>query len=219
MRRSINADGPTSASVVRNEPVQQRSAQRLDTLLDAAAVVVDEIGIDRITTAMVAERSGASIGTVYRYFPDRVAVLQALRDRAVLRFRERVIEEIQAAEPPSWLEAVDAALTASVAMYRTEAGFRIVRYDDKVRAPFVGDEEFGDGYFARQLAQLLSGTFGMPESDDLIFHLEVCVEIGNALLGRAFADGPPGDERFISETHSAVRDYLVGHYGEPEPRG
>ena len=67
---------PVQRRYCRNEPVQARSTARLTALLDAAAAVIDEIGYERLTTAMVAERAGASIGTVYRYFPDRIAVLQ-----------------------------------------------------------------------------------------------------------------------------------------------
>ena len=68
---------PGATALLRNEPVQARSTARLTSLLDAAAEVVDEIGFERLTTAMVAERAGASIGTVYRYFPDRIAVLHS----------------------------------------------------------------------------------------------------------------------------------------------
>ncbi|MFE4952081.1 helix-turn-helix domain-containing protein, partial [Leifsonia sp. NPDC056665] len=81
----VAAQNTAGAPLVRTEPIQERSAARIDALLDAAAEVVDEIGFDRLTTAMVAERAGASIGTVYRYFPDRIVLLQALRDRALLR--------------------------------------------------------------------------------------------------------------------------------------
>src|SRR5580698_1466695 len=75
-------DGKLGASAnLRNEPVQARSTARLSALLDAAAAAIAELGYERLTTAMVAERAGASIGTVYRYFPDRIAVLQALAAR------------------------------------------------------------------------------------------------------------------------------------------
>ena len=58
--------GADARITLRNEPVQARSAARLSALLDAAAAIVDEIGYERLTTAMVAERAGASIGTVDR---------------------------------------------------------------------------------------------------------------------------------------------------------
>ena len=80
---------PGATALLRNEPVQARSTARLTSLLDAAAQVVDEIGFERLTTAMVAERAGASIGTVYRYFPDRIAVLQSLSARSLALSRSR----------------------------------------------------------------------------------------------------------------------------------
>ncbi len=82
-------------ALIRNEPVQARSTARLAALLDAAAQVVHEIGYERLTTAMVAERAGASIGTVYRYFPDRIAVLQSLAARNAERMTDRVLAELR----------------------------------------------------------------------------------------------------------------------------
>ena len=57
----------------------------MGALLDAACQTMHEVGYEQLTTAMVAERAGASIGTVYRYFPDRVAVLQAVAARNLER--------------------------------------------------------------------------------------------------------------------------------------
>jgi len=186
-----------SGQQVRIEPTQQRSTARLSGLLDAAAVVVDEVGFDRITTAMVAERAGASIGTVYRYYPDRVAVLQALRSSG----------------PETWWDAVDCAVTAFVDLYRTEPGFRIVHFADRERTPISGSEELESGYFARQLAGVLAEEFGLHGGPDLIFRLEVTVEMADSILSRAFHSDPNGDERFIAECRRVMRDYLAGYYG------
>lgn len=64
---------------LRNEPVQKRSTARLAALEAAAEQAIAEEGIDKFTTADVARIAGCSIGTVYRYFPDRVAILDRLR--------------------------------------------------------------------------------------------------------------------------------------------
>ncbi len=198
---------------IRTAPIQQRSAARLDALLDAVALVVDEVGFDRITTAMIAERAGASIGTVYRYYPDRVAILHALRERAVLRFRQRFIEELEINEPEAWWGAVDCAITAFVGLYRSEPGFRILRFADREHAPIADRSDFESGFFARRLADILTAEFGLPGGPDLIFRLEVAVEMADALISRAFYSDPHGDERFIAEGRRTMRDYLVGFYG------
>lgn len=197
---------------VRTEPIQQRSAARLSGLLDAAAVVVDEVGFDRLTTAMIAERAGASIGTVYRYYPDRVAVLHALHERAVARFRQRVVDELGASTLTSWWDAVDCVVTAFVGLYRTEPGFRIVNFDDRDGAPALDAVADAD-FFARRLAEVLVNEFDLPDGEELIFRLEVAVEMADALLARAFHIDPVGDERFIAECRLVLRDYLDRFYG------
>jgi AcrR family transcriptional regulator len=198
---------------VRTEPIQQRSAARLSALLDAAAEVVDEVGFDRITTAMVAERAGASIGTVYRYYPDRVAVLEGLRERAVLRFRQRVAENLTNVKPQTWWEAVDCGITAFVDLYRAEPGFRILHFADRERAQTTSSDQVDSGFFANQIAAVLSEEYSLEGGPDLIFRLEVAVEMADSLLTRAFTWNSQGDERFIVECRRIMHDYLAGYYG------
>jgi AcrR family transcriptional regulator len=210
----VGGQTTSGAPLVRTEPIQERSAARIDALLDAAAEVVDEIGFDRLTTAMVAERAGASIGTVYRYFPDRIVLLQALRDRALLRYRRTVVETIHREQPEHWWNAVECAIDAFVDMFRTEPGFRIVRFADAERAGMPEDEIAQDDDFAHRFAEILSDEFGLPAGDQLNFHLEVVVEMSDALINRAFLNDPAGEERFIDEARVVARDYLEKRYGE-----
>ena len=211
----VTGQTASGAPLVRTEPIQERSAARVDALLDAAAEVVDEIGFDRLTTAMVAERAGASIGTVYRYFPDRIVLLQALRDRALLRYRHAVVESIHQGEPAHWWNAVECAIDAFVGMFRSEPGFRIVRFTDAERAGATEDEIVqDDDFFAHRFAEILSDEFGLPGGDELEFHLEIVVEMSDALINRAFLNDPEGEERFIEEARVVARDYLEKRYGD-----
>lgn len=213
---------------MRVSPVQQRSAARLSGLLDAAAEVVDLVGFDRITTAMIAERAGASIGTVYRYYPDRVAVLQALRERTLTRFRARIAEEIAVSQPQTWWEAVDCAVTAFVNMYRAEPGFHILHFADRDGGTVAANGAAGsDGAvgaasgtsgFAVRLATALADEFGLNDDTDLGFRLEVAVEMAGALLSRAFLTDSLGDDRFIAESRRVVYDYLAAFYGTDAAR-
>lgn len=204
----LGAD-PSRKRSVRTEPTQRRSSQRLDALLDAAAEIVDESGFERLTTQMVAERAGASIGTVYRYFPDRVAVLYALRERSVRRFRERVAEEMARTELASWWTVVDVALDVSSKMYAGEPGFSVVHAAQRELAE--GDVE---PEFAHRMARLIEAEFG-GEGDqaELRFRLGVAMEIGDALISRAYERSVDGDERYLSEAKRLVHDYLAEHLG------
>lgn len=208
----LGAD-PGRKRSVRTEPTQRRSTQRLDALLDAAAEIVDETGFERLTTQMVAERAGASIGTVYRYFPDRVAVLHALRERSIRRFRERCADDLERSELSTWWDVVDVALDALTALYRDEPGFTVVH---------SGRRETADGdvepEFAHRMARLIEAEFDLSgdevDAAELRFRLGVAIELGDALVSRAFERDPAGDERYLAEAKRLVHDYLAEHLGK-----
>lgn len=212
--KSASSEAPSVVPLVRTEPIQERSAARVDALLDAAAEVVDEIGFDRLTTAMVAERAGASIGTVYRYFPDRIVLLQALRDRAIERYRIAIVDRIASSKPATWLDAVESAIDAFVGMFHKERGFRIIRFADAERGPVTPEVAPRVGFFALRLADILAAEYELPDGDEFSFHLDIVVEIVDALINRAFLLDPAGDERFIKEAHVVVRRYLTVRYGD-----
>lgn len=67
-----------SSSAVRREPQQERSTRRVATFLSAAADLFVEVGFEAATMTEIAERSGASIGTLYHYFPDKRSIASAL---------------------------------------------------------------------------------------------------------------------------------------------
>jgi AcrR family transcriptional regulator len=65
----------------RKSPVQARSAASVDAILDATVQVLIKVGKERLTTTRVAARAGVSVGTLYQYFPNKSALLQAVLKR------------------------------------------------------------------------------------------------------------------------------------------
>jgi AcrR family transcriptional regulator len=61
----------------RKSPVQARSTASVDAILEATVQVLLQVGKDRLTTTRVAARAGVSVGTLYQYFPNKSALLQA----------------------------------------------------------------------------------------------------------------------------------------------
>jgi len=200
-----------TAAALRNEPVQARSAARLTRLLDSAAEVIDEIGYERLTTAMVAERAGASIGTVYRYFPDRIAVLQSLSVRFLNDFIEEVSSALQAESVTSWQSAVDAVIDTAVRSFATKPGFRSLRFGDVIDVRPREEDRTHNAVVASVLAEVFSDRFDVT-GDDLSLRVEVAVQLVDSLLARAFAFDSAGDERIIAEGRSLVHSYLASAF-------
>jgi AcrR family transcriptional regulator len=65
----------------RRIPRQQRAAETVAAILEGAAQILEAGGLAAFTTNAVAERAGVSIGTLYQYFADKDALMQAIAER------------------------------------------------------------------------------------------------------------------------------------------
>jgi AcrR family transcriptional regulator len=60
-------------------PQQSRGRRRVARLLRAADLVIGEAGYESATMCAIAERAGSSVGSLYQFFPNKEAVVDALR--------------------------------------------------------------------------------------------------------------------------------------------
>jgi AcrR family transcriptional regulator len=74
----------------RKTPVQARSSASVEAILKATIQVLISVGKERLTTTRVALRAGVSIGTLYQYFPNKSALLQAALNRHMNEVTEAV---------------------------------------------------------------------------------------------------------------------------------
>ncbi len=186
-----------------NTPVQARSNARVTALLDAAAKVVHDKGYEELTTASVAEAAGASIGTVYRYFEDRVKLLEALAirnlERADRRFRD-ALEEVKGSAPT---DAIDVMFNMYLEMFRTEPGFRSLRLGDVLDIR-PRNRESRLTTAARTMTEQLSVRFGFANNAATVLEIEKSLVTVDALLARAFFNDDRGDAVFVDAARASV---------------
>ncbi len=205
-----------------NTPVQARSNARLTALLDATAAVTHDKGYENLTTADVAKEAGASIGTVYRYFKDRVRILKALAVRNFERANNRFVEAVDDPAVTTAPAAIIAFFELYVDMFRTEPGFRSLRLGDVLDVRKNEDEsdknilhprtsEPRSRIAARTMSTVLHHKFGSPDSDATVLDLEKTLIVVDAYLDRAFRDSETGDSRFIEAARETAAE-LAGRY-------
>ncbi len=191
------------SGLLSNTPVQARSNARVTALLDAAAKVIHEKGYEELTTADVAAVAGASIGTVYRYFEDRVKVLEALAIRNVERTDIRFREALEGVSGSSPADATNAIFEVYLAMFRTEPGFRSLRFGDVLDIrprPVVPRMRTA----ARTISAAFSSQFGFTDTDENILELEKSMIVADAFLARAFFNNDRGDPAYIDAARDAA---------------
>ncbi|MEU7060800.1 TetR/AcrR family transcriptional regulator [Streptomyces sp. NPDC046197] len=194
------------ATSLRRAPVQRRSAERLTRILDACADLLDEIGYDALSTRAVALRAGVPIGSVYRFFGNKRAMVDALAQRNLERYTERVTERLKQADDVDWRVAMDAVLDEYLAMKRTAPGFSLVDFGNQV--PVGARHAEPNHRVADRLTDLLSGYLRRTPDDDLRRSFLIAVETADTLVHLAFRVDPQGDEKIIEETREVLRAYL-----------
>ncbi|MFC9702835.1 TetR family transcriptional regulator [Streptomyces sp. NPDC056943] len=227
---------PKTPPVLRRAPVQQRSAERLARILDACAVLLDETGYEQLSTRAVAARAGVPIGSVYRFFGNKRAMVAALAHRNLDQYAERISTRFAATPVLDAYGAIDGVLDEFIAMKRTVPGFALVDFGvpgsapdetaeesaadaDEAGAGETGEGEAGedaDGaaghpndLVAERLCSLLAVHLGRAVDETLRRKVLVGVETADALVRLAFRTDPEGDPALVDETRQLLYAYLA----------
>lgn len=75
----------------RKKPRQERSKATVDAILIAAAYILERDGWSGFTTNRVAEKAGVNIASLYQYFPNKAALIEALRQAHIEQTRQALV--------------------------------------------------------------------------------------------------------------------------------
>ena len=110
------APNRSKAKAVRRRLPRRRAAYhhgRLrEALIEAALAMVKENGVESVSVREVAKRAGVSSGAPFRHFPSRGALMTAVAEQAMGRFRDeivRALDEVLSAEPLDRFRALGTA--------------------------------------------------------------------------------------------------------------
>jgi len=208
-----------SALESRTTPVQQRGHARVDALLDAAAEIVEASGIAAMTTSAIAERSGSSVGVVYRYFPNADAVLIALAERNRERYSAGIAEALQERPPEDWTAFAGLCVDTYAALAVSVPAFRVIRFGDVVAMRFAHRESSNNEWFALRLDSILVERYGFAATDDLAFATAIALECADAVTRRAFLRSRDADPRFIDAAKQIIVGIIAPHAPDAAARG
>ncbi|WP_329127619.1 TetR/AcrR family transcriptional regulator [Streptomyces sp. NBC_01465] len=190
-------------NTLRRAPVQQRSAERLDRILEACAVLLDETGYEHLSTRAVAARAGVPIGSVYRFFGNKRAMADALARRNLDMYAERIAARLATLPAADWHAMIDAVLDEYLDMKRTVPGFALVEFGPPA-TPYEGNSLVAD-----RLTGLLGAHLGRTPDEALHRTFLVAVEAADAVLQLAFRTDPEGDPALVTEVRILLRAYLA----------
>ena len=210
----IENEAPTSP---RRVPVQGRSQQTVQRVLDAASSLLEQIPLEDVTTTRIAAEAGLSIGALYRFFPDKQTIIDAIAERHVEQFRaslagkvlKTVASQLARLEKPNPAAILNAIIDAYIVYLDAHPDFRTISFGRHVSAATRERQVSPNAGVAALLKRFMLEQLGATNAADLDLKLRVVSEAGERLIAYAY-EQPTREERdrVITELKKMLSSYL-----------
>lgn len=184
----------------RRTPQQERSRRSVDAILDATSALLIDHDPGAITMSAIGARAGVSKAAIYRYFPDRPAVIRALAGRYLERFDLFLEEQFAGSfDLDDAAERVGEVLMAYYQLFLDEPELRAI-WITGFSAPDVGDFviEYEKSMARKVFDQIHPVLTGTPEVS--MRRLLVMIHVLRSAVELAIHEGPEEGERIMNET-------------------
>lgn len=193
----------------RRVPAQERSKQRVERILESAAHVFAEAGYEAATMEAIAERAETSIGSIYQFFPNKLAVFHALARRYLDRVRE--LMDVMTQGPllthATWPEILDASIDAWSEFHENDPGFHAVWVGLHLTEEVISEGEALNRELSRRLEAILAQKLPHLPARMRPIAATMIVEVFGAML--VVSARRPADRRaMLRETKLMLRRYL-----------
>lgn len=217
-RRVDKSRGPRKAAPrgdLRRVPTQDRGLKRVEAILDAAEVLFADVGYEATTTEAIAQHAGASIGSLYQFFPNKKALFDALAarylDRSRLLFAGLVSEG--ALDMP-WPELLDRVIDSFWMIHGSQTSFRAIWIHGKISLELLAAGDEVNREFAARVEQLLvHHAPAIPKKKRELIAM-MLVETASALLFVASRRDEKTAALLVGETKSMLRSYVAKYVEE-----
>lgn len=152
-----------TAAKGRRRPVQRRSQETVEALLGAAAQILARHGPEAATTNAIAARAGVSIGSLYQYFRDREALIDALAERHLARMEAVMAGVLDGAATRALPEVAAQFVAAVLAAHRVDPRLHQALHQLMARARMSALDRMEDG-IERRVAAMLHLREGLAEA-------------------------------------------------------
>jgi AcrR family transcriptional regulator len=198
----------------KNRPRQERAKRTYEAILKAAAELLIEVGVERISTNLVAERAGITVPALYRYFPNKYAVLNALgaglmdrqNDVFAQWFETHLVEDDLAA----LLDNIDELLKATLAATVEQAGGLEVVQALRAVGPLQEVRLESHRLMGSQFAEIASEILGQPVDEALLCKARLTIDLGYAIVEMALEDETLPTDDILQEGARLIQGYWAG---------
>jgi AcrR family transcriptional regulator len=201
----------------RRTPVQSRSLQTVARVLDAASSLLTQMPLEEVTTTRIAAEAELSIGALYRFFPDKQTIIDAIAVRHVRQFRaslrttvlKNLASDLAHLRGFQRAKILAAIIDAYVAYLDAHPDFRTISFGRHVSPATKEREASPTVGLPALLKNFMLERLGVARGPQLDLRLRVVSEAGERLIAYAY-EQPTRAQRdlVLSEMKKMLAAYL-----------
>jgi AcrR family transcriptional regulator len=177
----------------KSKPMQARAKRTYEAILAAAAELLVEVGVERISTNIIAERAEITVPALYRYFPNKYAVLNAmgavLMDRQNVAFQQWFEQHLgEEGDPQLLLGHIYELLKLNFDLTREQTGGLEVVQSLRAVGPLQELRLTSHRLVASQFAAMMAELLDRPLDELLSMQARLSIDTGYAIVEMALED-------------------------------
>jgi AcrR family transcriptional regulator len=196
----------------KNIPRQERAIKTYEGILKATAELLIEVGLERISTNLIAERAGVTVPALYRYFPNKYSVLNTLGARLMDQQNEVVTNWHQtyvAGQSIDYmLDNLYALLYEGYLAVRNFTGGLEILYGMQTLGPLRATRLQNQRDMAEAFGLMWCEEYGVTYTEDIGRKARVAVQLGQMPAQLLLEDESLDPEAIMREGALALRLYL-----------
>ncbi|MEO8591695.1 MAG: TetR family transcriptional regulator [Candidatus Solibacter sp.] len=201
----------TSSQAGRRAPLQARSNQTVEEILDATGNLLGRVPFDDITTSRIAAEAGISVGGLYRFYSGRQAIFDAIAVRELEAFRQEIERAFSARQLIfSPRKSLGRVLDAYIAFLESRPHFRELALGNHISEwtrERQTNPETGPGGI---LGDLLVKKCGWKPGKKLQLRIRIAAEVGDRVIAFAYRqETPEARQAVLKELKEMLTGYLL----------
>lgn len=207
-------ENPSTVAGMRRKPRQARSQERVNRIIDVAEELFISQGYNATTTNAIAARAKIPIGSLYQFFPDKTAIMQAL----VLQYEERLHQKLAILDNPDLVKLplsvlVEQLIDITEQHFAENPGYFAIYMEAQGALPevqAVGDA--ADAQLIRDFATLFAQRQAGLENADYEAIAFVLVKAISNLMWLSLTQEQPFRQRLVAEMKRFSLIYLQSYF-------
>jgi AcrR family transcriptional regulator len=195
----------------RSVPQQARSRATMERLLAVSAELLEEVGVDGFNTNLLAERAEVGARAIYRYFPNKLAILVAVAEQVREPERAWIGDLREIASRDTWRAAVDRSVDSYFAAASTHRGYVALRIASQAIPALRAIDRQDNERLGADLAQGLARLGADLEPAKLRAVCQVVIESAGRVLDVALQSPAPAGQLLVSELKHMLINLLADY--------